>query len=115
MSSGIPLGLAAGLELSALFLTADDSGSAVQALLRSYEGLTHGEWALEESQHEFFRQQVDDLIAELALQDEAMPSYQSALNMLREEDTRQRETTKRLLAFQEHAARGLLAPVRSRK
>jgi signal transduction histidine kinase len=111
MGNGIPLGLAARLELGALFHAIDDSGSAVQTFLRLYESLIRGEWALEESQYEFFTQQVELSIGDIFSQDEAMQSHRSALEKLRSEEARQREIMERPLTFQENAAPDLLARV----
>jgi signal transduction histidine kinase len=107
--NGMPLGLAARFELGALFLTADDSGSAAQTFIRLYKGLIHGEWALDKSQYEFSVQQVEESIDEILSQDEAMQSYRSTFRTLRSKETRQREITEKMLTFQENAARGLLA------
>ncbi len=108
---GVPSGLAARLELGALFLAVDDVGSAAQTFIRLYQDLIHGEWALEKSQYEFFVQQVEKSMDEILSQDTPVPPYQSTFRTLRSEERKQREVTERLLTFQENAAPNLLAKV----
>ncbi len=121
VGSGLPSGLIARLELSALFVAVDDSNSAIQTLIRLYQDLIHAEWTLEKSQYEYFAQQVEESIDEIFSQDEPRPSktgrgeplqsYQSTFTMLRSEEKKQREITERLITFQENAAPNLLAKV----
>jgi len=103
LGNGMPSGLAARLELGALFLAIDDVGSAVQTFIR--------EWALEKSQYEFFAQQAEVSIDKIFLQNTTMQSYQITFRMLRSEEKKQREITERLLTFQNNAAPNLLAKV----
>ncbi len=72
MGSGMPSGLAARLELGALFLAIDDSKSAVQTFIRLYEDLIHAQWTLEKSQYEYFAQQLEESIDEIFSQDAPM-------------------------------------------
>ena len=114
MSSGLPSGLAARLELGNLFLAIDDSTSAVETLIDLYQDLIHQEWALEKSQYEFLAHQVEESIDGILSQEslsESIPSYQSNFNLLKGEEKRQREITERLLTFQQNAAPNLLAKV----
>jgi len=109
--SGMPSGLAARLELGALFLAIEDAGRAVQTFIRLYQDLIHGQWALEKSQYEYFAQQVEESIDEIFSQNAPMQSYQSTFRTLKGEEKKQREITERLLTFQENAAPNLLAKV----
>jgi len=77
LSSGMPSGLIAQLELVALFVIVDDSSSVVQTFIRLYRDLIHAEWTLEKSQYEFFARQVEDAIDEIFSQDAPMQPYQS--------------------------------------
>jgi signal transduction histidine kinase len=111
LGNGMPSGLAARLELGALFLAIDDVGSAVQTFIRLYQDLIHVEWALEKSQYEFFAQQAEVSIDKIFSQNTTMQSYQTTFRMLRSEETKQREITERLLTFQNNAAPNLLVKV----
>jgi len=114
MSSGMPSGLAAQLELGTLLVAVGDSIHAVQTFIRLYRDLIHAEWALEKSQYEFLARQVEDAIDGILSQDATLQSYQSTYGSLRVEEKEQIETTERLLAFQENAPPNLRAQV-SRK
>ncbi len=111
VGSGLPSGLIARLELSALFAAVDDAGSAIQTLIRLYQDLIGAEWALEKSQYEFFAQQAEESIDEILSQNAPPQSYQSTFRMLRSEEKKQREITERLLTFQQSAGPNLLARV----
>lgn len=109
VASGMPSGLTARLELGVLFSAIDDSNSAVQALIRLYGDLIHGEWTLEKSQYEFTARQIEDSIDEILSQDGDFQSFQNTFRTLRHEEKKQRERTERLLTFQENAAPNLRA------
>ncbi|UCE47737.1 MAG: hypothetical protein JSW47_19330, partial [Phycisphaerales bacterium] len=111
LSSSMPLGLVAQLELGALFVALDDSSSAVQTYMRLYQDLIHAEWTLEKSQYEFLARQVEDAIDEISSHGPSMEPYQSTFKRLRGEEKKKREITERLLAFQENAAPNLWARV----
>ncbi|MHC4510859.1 MAG: ATP-binding protein [Planctomycetota bacterium] len=105
----LPSGLAARLELGALFVAADDAGRAVETLVRLYQDLIGGQWALERSQYEFLAREVEESMGAVLSDDERTRSWQSTFGALRSEEKKQRETTERLLAFQENAAPNLRA------
>jgi signal transduction histidine kinase len=111
MSSGIPSALAAQIELATLRAAANDTGGAAQTLIRLYEDLTGGGWALEASQYEFLVQRVAEATNVILSQDARAASYQSTLETLRNREKERREITQRLLAFQENAALTLLARI----
>jgi signal transduction histidine kinase/tetratricopeptide (TPR) repeat protein len=111
MGSGMPSGLAARLELGTLFLAVDDADGALETFIRLYQDLIHGKWTLEKSQYEFLSQQVEESIDKIFSQDTTMQSFQSTFGTLKSEEKRQREITKRLLAFQENAGPNLRARV----
>lgn len=111
VASGMPSGLAARLELGALFSTIDDSNSAVQTFVNLYKDLIQGEWTLEQSQYEFTARQIEESIDEILLQDGDLQSLQSTFKTLRHEEKKQRENTEKLLTFQQNAAPNLRAKI----
>ncbi|MDA2925416.1 hypothetical protein MYX65_12360, partial [Acidobacteria bacterium AH-259-L09] len=117
MASGIPLGVAARLELGSLSLAMDEAPSGIQTLMGLYKDLIEGKWALEESQYDFFAYQVKESIDEIFLQDSVSSSPQSfkkTFERLTEEEEKRRKITRRLLAFQANAASNLKAHARRR-
>jgi len=117
MASGIPLGVAAGLELGSLSLATDEALSAIQTLMGLYQDLIEGKWALEESQYDFFASHVKKSIDELFSQDGLYSSpqpFKETFERLAEEEEKRRKITRRLLAFQANAAGNLQAQARRR-
>lgn len=111
LGKGMPSGLVAQLELGDLFRAIEDTNSAIEIFIRSYEELIHGRWTLEKSQYEFFTKQIEESVDEIFSQDESMLSYRSSFKTLKSEQERQKGITERLLIFQESAAPNLLARV----
>ncbi|MDZ7288694.1 MAG: HAMP domain-containing histidine kinase [candidate division KSB1 bacterium] len=106
IKSGLPLGVAAHLELGALFLDRRDSLSAVQTSLGLYKHLVGGQWRLEKSQYEFAAVRTAELmhgIFSRAYLPSPLQSYHNTLRVLKEKEKVQKEVTVRLLAFQEKA------------
>ena len=114
ISSGVPLGLAARLELGSLLLASNDSLSSIKTLIESYRDLVKREWTLEKAQYDFFTQSIKELIEEI-LSQTSLPaevnSYRKTLQTLKEEESRQRKITEKLQAFQENAASDLQAKI----
>jgi len=103
-SEGTPLGLAALLELGALFLETDDTVNALQAFSRSYEGLIQGRWVLSGPQYEFYIREAEESIGEILSTDAPLGSYVSTFAVLRAKEREQRGITERLLSFQTRAS-----------
>jgi len=111
LGSGVPSGLAAQLEIGALFLTINDPESAVKAFTDLYKDLIDAKWTLEKSQYEFFTGQIEESIDEIISQNESLQSYQKNFGIMRSEGEKQREITERLLAFQDNASGELRAKI----
>ena len=111
LGNGMPSGLVAQLEVGDLFRAIDDTGRAVETLIRVYRELIQGRWTLERSQYELFTQQIEESVDAIVSQDEAMRSHRSVFTTLKSEQERQKGITERLLTFQENAAPNLLARV----
>lgn len=111
LGSGVPSGLAAQMEIGALFLARDEPTSAIKVFIHLYEDIIESKWALEESQYEFFTEQIKESIDEIISQNEALQSYQNTFGILRSEEKKQREITTRLIVFHENAAVDLSARI----
>jgi signal transduction histidine kinase len=114
ITDGIPLGLAARLELGSLYPETGDILSSVKTHIELYRSLINREWRLEKSAYVYFSQQVNNCIQDIFSQ-ESLPSKITALeetyqNLLNGEQER-REQTERLLLFQERAAPDIQAKI----
>ena len=109
-SGGVPLGLAARLELSSLSMTTDDTLTSIKIFLNLYKNLLNREWTLEKAQYDFFSQDIKKSIDNIFSQAPLL-QYQSAFTILKAEENNQRKITERLLMFQENAAADLKAKV----
>ena len=113
-SDGIPLGLAARMELGSLFRTIGDPSSSLDTAMELYRALIDREWTLEKAQFEFFTQGVKDSIRRIFSEPPSgrlPPSSTSAFQSLEEREREQRDSTERVLAFQENAVPALEAKV----
>ena len=113
-AGGVPLGLAARLELGSLSLAIIDTLSAIKTFFNLYKDLLNREWRLEKDQYDFFSQDIKESIDDIFSQaPSAVPlqPYQSTYSMLKEEEKNQRKITERLLTFRENAAADLKAKV----
>ena len=114
IADGIPLGLAARLELSSLFLETDDPLSSAKTFTELYKGLIQREWRLEKAQYDFFTQRakesIDEILSRPSLPSQ-LQSYKSTFQILVDEEKKQRNITERLLDFQESAAADLQAKI----
>jgi len=110
IADGIPLGPAARLEISTLFLAINDSLNAVKTLIELYRDLIHREWILEQANYQFFTQLITeslDAIFSLALMPAMFESYRSNYEILNNQEQRQRLQTEKLHLFQESFAKDL--------
>jgi len=109
-AGGVPLGLAARSEISALYMTINDTITALETSRNLYQDLFKREWILEKAQYNFYSQHikesVDDIISKAQLP-AALQSYKNDFTLLFEEEKVQRRITERLLNFQENATSDL--------
>ncbi len=107
IADGIPLGLAARLELRSIYRETGDILSALKLNIELYKSLINRDWHLEKSAYMFFTQSINNSIQDI-LSQESFPSEAAALRDtyqdLLNEDQGRREQTERLLLFQERAA-----------
>ena len=109
-AGGIPLGLAARMELGSLYLAIHDPFRSLQTSIDLYESLVKGTWTLEESQYGLYAQTVSDGIDRLLSQlrpDSRSLSHERRFVQLKEEEKKQRESARRLLPFSTSAARSI--------
>jgi signal transduction histidine kinase/tetratricopeptide (TPR) repeat protein len=105
ITKGIPMGLAARLEIGTLLVEMEDITTALDVYIQLYKDLINSEWALEEETFNFYSERIRDFIAGLLTEDipsEQLQSYKRQFNEMGEEEIRKREETKRLLSFQEN-------------
>jgi signal transduction histidine kinase len=107
ISEGIPLGIAARLELGSLFRTTGDHSSSLTAFMDLYRSLLSREWTLEKAQYDFFAKRVKDSLSEIFSKPpsglQIQPYIDDFQNFEKEENTK-RDSAERVLAFQENAA-----------
>jgi signal transduction histidine kinase len=114
VSDSIPLGLAARVELGALFRETEDVSSSIESFMDAYKSLVHREWTLEKAQFEFFAGRVKDSIIEIISNSPAdldLQPSKSDFQRLEEEEKEQRDRTERSLTFEEKAAGDLEAKI----
>lgn len=116
IADGIPLGLAALLELGSLYKETGEVGSALKTHIELYKSLIDSNWRLESGSYGYFSQKVNNAIQDI-LNKESLPLETAALkdtyqDLMNEENNR-RKQTERLLLFQERAAPDLRAKVPS--
>jgi signal transduction histidine kinase len=112
ITEGIPLGLAARMELGLLYRETGDILSAVNTHIELYRSLIDREWRLENGAYGYFSQNVNNCIQDIFSQ-KSLPSeitsfkdtYQDLLN----EGQDRREQTERFLLFQQRAATDIQA------
>jgi len=110
VSDGIPLGLAARLELGSLLRETDDDSSALESFMDVYKSLVNREWTLQKEQFEFFAGRVKDSISKIFSEPPPglqLQPYKSEFQNLEDKEREQRYRTERILAFQEDAAADL--------
>jgi signal transduction histidine kinase/tetratricopeptide (TPR) repeat protein len=113
-TGGVPLGLAAGSEISSLYIAIGDTMTAIKTFSDLYKDLIDGKWALERAQYDFFsrniEESIDSILSHVPLAD-PVQHYNSSFSKLKSEEQDQRRITERLLTFQESAAADLKAKV----
>jgi signal transduction histidine kinase len=105
---GVPLGLAAGVEIASLYSTTQDPARSLQAYVDLFESLVRGTWALEEAQYDFFSLHVSNSVEELlseARTDSSLAVQGRRFKAVREEENGRKAAARRLLAFSTGAAR----------
>ncbi len=114
ISDGIPLGLAARLELGSLLRETGDDSRALESFMDMYRSLVHREWTLEKAQFEFSTKRAKDSVSEIISKSSSelqLKTFKSDFEKLKEEEKEQREYAERILAFQENAAGDLEAKI----
>ena len=109
-TGGMPLGLAARSEISALYMTIHDTISAFETFRNLYKDLLNGEWILEKAQYDFYSQHVKESVDDIFLKAQlpaSLESYKNDFTFLYEEEKEKRRITERLLTFQENATSDL--------
>jgi len=114
ITDGIPLGLAARLELGLLYQEVSDIKNSIETHIGLYRSLINIEWLLEKAAYAFFSQAVKESIQDIFSQ-ESLPSEiatfkETYQNLLNEEQDRI-EQTERLLLFQQMAATDIQAKI----
>ena len=108
---GIPLGLAARLEIGSLHLEMEDQAKAQKVCLDLYRDYIGGEWKLEKEPYNFYSTRIQDSINTVLSQESLSEHLQSSKKTFQElvdEENIKRDNTERLLLFQENAAQGAL-------
>ncbi len=111
-AGGIPLGAAARMELGSLHLAIANPIRSLKTSMDLYQALLNSEWALEESQYEFFIQNIRNTVREAfsrARPDSMLKSYENTFLALEMEEKPRRKVTERLLPFVRDAARDVAA------
>lgn len=114
LPEGIPLGPAALLEICEILREIQDLAGSLRTSLRLYRALLHGDWILEKAEYEFFAEHAVRLIEESFSGQPAGAGLDRLLaefGNLKNKETRQREKTERMIAFQESAPSALSARV----
>ena len=112
-ANGVPLDLAARLELASLYRSGNDTLNAAKVALELFEHLVHQKWTVEKAQYEFFSQRSKASVAKILSQAVSptaqIQSYRNTFTQLEREESSKKETTEKLLAFQTNAAGQLAA------
>ncbi len=112
ITDGIPLGLAARLELGLLYQEVGDILNAIKTYTELFSSLTNREWPLEEAAYVFFSETVKSSIQDIFSQDPLPPeifAFKKTYENLENEEQDRKEQTQRLLLFQERAATDIQA------
>lgn len=112
LSAGVPLGIAANLEIGSLYLLLENPVSAGQTLVDLFKDLLQGVWILERAQYSYFVPSLKGTLDGIFLQSQVssdLESLKMSFQQLVEEEKKQIERTEELLIFQESAASDLLS------
>jgi signal transduction histidine kinase/tetratricopeptide (TPR) repeat protein len=109
---GIPLGLAARLELGLIYQKVGDILSAIKTHIELFRSMINREWPLEKDSYVFFSQEVKESIQDIFSQ-ESLPSeilaFKKTYKNLENEEQDRKKQTERLLLFQERTATDIQA------
>lgn len=111
LSTGVPLGIAAYLEIGSLYRLLENPSGAGQTLVDLYRNLLMGTWKLERSQYDFFAESLKDSLNNIFSQSPAssdLENLEKDFQKLNEEEITKKERTDKLLAFQEEAKTDML-------
>jgi signal transduction histidine kinase len=111
ISTGLTLGLVAGLEIGHLNLLLENPSSAGQSIFDLYKSLLEGTWKLERAQYDYFSRTIKDSLENVFsnLPDSsALDSLEKDFLVLRDEEKLKKKTTEEFLLFQDRAAPDLL-------
>lgn len=103
---GMPLGLAARIEIGSLGLESKDFTRALEVYMELFLDLIEGEWILEKEAYIFYATRIKDSINSILSQQnfsENEQSHKEDLYKLIDEEKIKKERTERLLVFQENA------------
>jgi signal transduction histidine kinase/tetratricopeptide (TPR) repeat protein len=106
ITEGIPLGLAARLEMGVLLVEIEDFAKAWDVFTQLYQDLINGEWMLEKEPFNFYSTRIRDSIFGLlseGIPPEQLQSHESQFQELMDKENIKREGTERLLLFQVNA------------
>jgi signal transduction histidine kinase/tetratricopeptide (TPR) repeat protein len=106
ITEGIPLGLAARLEMGVLLVEIEDFAKAWDVFTQLYQDLINGEWMLEEEPFNFYSTRIRDSIFGLlseGIPPEQLQSHESQFQELMDKENIKRKGTERLLLFQVNA------------
>jgi signal transduction histidine kinase len=108
--SGLPLSLAASIEVGSLYLMIRDTLNTLQSCLDTYLKLIQGKWTLDKSQYIFFKLKVRERIDEMLSSSPGNNRFQDQKQLyteLKREDDACRLVTERLITFQENFSEDL--------
>jgi len=112
IADGIPLGLAARLELGLLYQEVGDIQGSIKTFIELFRSVIKREWLLDKALYMFFSQAVKKYIQDI-LSKESLPAeilaFKKTYKNLENEEQGRREQTERLLLFQERAAADIQA------
>ena len=103
---GIPLGLAARMEIGSLHSEMEDQTKALEAYMELYRDLLNGSWALEKESYAFYSDRIQESITRIFAQEssaEHLHSFRTTFQELVEEQNIRKGETERLLLFQQNA------------
>lgn len=107
LMQGIPLGLAARLEIGSLQLEMEDQAKAQEVYMDLYRDFIGGEWILGKEPYNFYSTRIQESITGIFSQEspsEHLQSRRKTFQELVDEENLKIEETERLLLFQENAA-----------
>ena len=112
LSTGVPLGIAARLEIGSLFLVLKNPSSAGKTFVDLFKTLVQGDWILERAQYDYFVQSIKECLDDIFSQPQVstdLESLKKSFQQLVDEEKKQKERTEELLLFQINAALDLLS------